>query len=374
MGGIELWKSTSVKAVSEKRATRHGSATGDDSAVPIYRTRAPDQAPDPTPDRNPQHEKTVDDVLHQMYEAAGRAEPRTVGGHRDTSGSDSETTQMAPIVGSEDNIPDDNPAPEEVDLVKNNDDKYNDPMETELDAVTASTGSIDNEYAFSGTNPDVAETEYFATGTPAETDLFAAGPAGAGLAGPVVTEETIVEEVPEHRRGTTDLGLLFLRIGVGGLLILHGLATFIGFGGGPSLTQLQDQYISMGWSFAVVVAVALPAIEIIAGVLLLVGLATPLGAALALVATSFQMMTAAAENSTGWNFLDGDNGGLLQLYLILTIAALAIQFTGPGMYGLDFSRTWSRRPLASSWIFVIVAVGVAIGAWWLVTGSLPVAF
>lgn len=362
-----------MKDVSEKRATRHGSATSDDSAVPIYRTRAPEQALDSTPDSGLVQEKNADDVLHKMYESAGRAEPRTVGGHHGKSGSDTDTTQMTPIVVAEGNFPDDNPAPEEVDLVKNKDNKYNDPMETELDAVTASTGAVDNEYAFSDTDPDAVETQYFTAGSSAETDLFATGPDDAGLAAPVVTEETIVEDVPEHRRGTTDLGLLFLRVGVGGLLILHGLSTFFGFGGGPGLTQLQDHFISMGWSFAVVVAVALPAIEIIAGVLLVVGLATPLGAALALVATSFYMMAAASENTTGWNFLDGDNGGVLQLYLILTVAALAIQFTGPGMYGLDYSRTWSRRPLASSWIFVIVAVAVALGAWWLVTGTVPTA-
>lgn len=395
-----------MKDVSDTRRKNANAPSGSgdaDVAEPVYRTLAHDST-EPTEiaegDEQVGRTRTADEVLHGVYAQAGRSEPRTVGGSGGDAGADSETTQMEPIV-----VPDDQSA-EEVETVNRKDENFNEPTETELDAVTES-GPGDNRYfdtddaetemfassddaatemfadSSGGVTPDES-TEMYSTTDPAETDLLfadgAAGVAGAGagagaaggLGGPVlVEEEVVVEDTPEHRRGTTDLGLLFLRLGVGGLLLIHGLSTLIGFGGGMGVSGLQDQYIDWGWSFAVIVAVALPAIEIIAGVLLVVGLATPLGAALALVATAFQTLAVAADNSTGWNFLDGDNGAMLQVYLLLTVGALALQFTGPGVYGLDYSRTWSRRPLASSWIFVVVAIAVAVAAWWFVTGGLP---
>ena len=59
------------------------------------------------------------------------------------------------------------------------------------------------------------------------------------------------------------------------------------------------------------------------------------------------------------------------LPLVLGGALIALQFTGPGTWAVDYPRGWARRPLASSWIFIVVAV-VALGAlWWFGAGVNP---
>lgn len=174
----------------------------------------------------------------------------------------------------------------------------------------------------------------------------------------------------DPRRGTLDFGLLLLRLGVGGMLLMLGLATFFQFGGAPGIGALEAQFADNGYNFAGVIAVAIPTIQVIAGGLLVLGLATPLGAALALAISAFLTMFEVAVGDSGWNVL-AEGAEPVRLHLALTAAALALQFTGPGRYGIDFSRGWARRPLASSWIFCILAIAAAIGLWYLTAGQLP---
>ncbi|MFD5867314.1 DoxX family protein [Corynebacterium sp. NPDC060344] len=174
----------------------------------------------------------------------------------------------------------------------------------------------------------------------------------------------------DPRRGTLDFGLLLLRLGVGGMLLMLGLATFFQFGGAPGIGALEAQFADNGYNLAGIIAIAIPTVQVIAGGLLVLGLATPLGAALALAISAFLTMFEVAVGDSGWNVL-AVGAEPVRLHLALTAAALALQFTGPGRYGIDFSRGWARRPLASSWIFCILAVAAAVGLWYLVAGQLP---
>ena len=174
----------------------------------------------------------------------------------------------------------------------------------------------------------------------------------------------------DPRRGTLDFGLLLLRLGVGGMLLMLGLATFFQFGGAPGIGALEAQFADNGYNFAGIIAVAIPTVQVIAGGLLVLGLATPLGAALALAISAFLTMFEVAVGDSGWNVLAA-GAEPVRLHLALTAAALALQFTGPGRYGIDFGRGWARRPLASSWIFCILAIAAAIGLWYLTAGQLP---
>lgn len=174
----------------------------------------------------------------------------------------------------------------------------------------------------------------------------------------------------DPRRGTLDFGLLLLRLGVGGMLLMLGLATFFQFGGAPGIGAMEAQFADNGYNFAGIIAVAIPTVQVIAGGLLVLGLATPLGAALALAISAFLTMFEVAVGDSGWNVLAA-GAEAVRLHLALTAAALALQFTGPGRYGIDFSRGWARRPLASSWIFCILAIAAAIGLWYLTAGQLP---
>ncbi|MFC3851101.1 DoxX family protein [Corynebacterium hansenii] len=174
----------------------------------------------------------------------------------------------------------------------------------------------------------------------------------------------------DPRRGTLDLGLLLLRLGVGGMLLMLGLATFFQFGGAPGIGTLEAQFADNGYNYANVIAIAIPTIQVIAGGLLVLGLATPLGAALALAISAFLTMFEVAIGDSGWNVL-AEGAEPVRLHLALTATALALQFTGPGRYGIDFSRGWARRPLASSWIFCALAIAAAVGLWYLTAGQLP---
>lgn len=174
----------------------------------------------------------------------------------------------------------------------------------------------------------------------------------------------------DPRRGTLDLGLLLLRLGVGGMVLMLGLATFFQFGGAPGIGTLEAQFAANGYNFAGVIAVAIPTVQVIAGGLLVLGLATPLGAALALAISAFLTMFEVAVGDSGWNVLAA-GAEPVRLQLALTASALALQFTGPGRYGIDFSRGWARRPLASSWIFCLLAIAAAVALWYFSAGQLP---
>ena len=52
------------------------------------------------------------------------------------------------------------------------------------------------------------------------------------------------------RRGTQDLGLLVLRLGVGAILIVHGLQKAFGLWGGPGLDGWGDSLTAMGFKYA----------------------------------------------------------------------------------------------------------------------------
>ncbi|WP_295627145.1 DoxX family protein [uncultured Corynebacterium sp.] len=183
-------------------------------------------------------------------------------------------------------------------------------------------------------------------------------------------EDDDYRDDPDPRRGTLDLGLLLLRLGVGGMLLMLGLATFFQFGGAPGIGTLEAQFADNGYNYAGIIAVAIPTVQVIAGGLLVLGLATPLGAALALAISAFLTMFEVALGTDGWNIL-AEGAEPVRLHLMLTAAALALQFTGPGRYGIDFSRGWARRPLASSWIFCILAIVAAVALWYLAAGQVP---
>ena len=84
------------------------------------------------------------------------------------------------------------------------------------------------------------------------------------------------------RRGTQDLGLLLLRVAVGVLLIAHGLQKAFGWWGGPGFGGWEESLTQMGFQHAGILTYVATVGQIAAGVLLVLGLFTPLAAAGAL--------------------------------------------------------------------------------------------
>ena len=161
------------------------------------------------------------------------------------------------------------------------------------------------------------------------------------------------------KRGTTSFGLFLLRTVLGAYLLVRGLQTMFAFGGDPGVDVFQGQLEQ--YNFTDVLAIGIPVAEIVAGGLLILGLVTPFGAALAAVVSGFMAL----------HNLDGFQGSLwpygmnpyIQVWAALTVVSISIIFVGPGRVSLDRSRGWANRPLASAWIFFIVAAAGIAGLW-----------
>ncbi|MGE3268607.1 MAG: DoxX family membrane protein [Chloroflexota bacterium] len=125
-----------------------------------------------------------------------------------------------------------------------------------------------------------------------------------------------------------DAGLLLLRLVVGGLMFGHGAQKLFGWWGGPGLTG----FIGMtgghlrfrpAWLWGPVGALS----ETVGGLLVLLGLLHPLGAA-AIVAA--MLIAISVHWPAFWATERGYEYALLNL-----VAALGLALAGPGAYALD---------------------------------------
>ncbi|EEW17561.1 DoxX family protein [Corynebacterium jeikeium] len=191
----------------------------------------------------------------------------------------------------------------------------------------------------------------------ANGDRNAAAAAGTDAAGAVA----------EVKRGTTSFGLFILRAVLGAYLLVRGLQTLFAFGGDPGVDVFQSQLEN--YNFTDILAIGIPVAEVVAGGLLLLGLVTPFGAALATIVSGFM----------AFHNLDSFQGTLwpyglnpyVQLWAALTVASISLIFLGPGRISLDRSRGWATRPLASAWIFFVVAAAATAALWLGVGGGNP---
>jgi putative oxidoreductase len=174
------------------------------------------------------------------------------------------------------------------------------------------------------------------------------------------------------RRGTQDLGLLLLRLAVGVLLIGHGLQKAFGLWGGPGFDGFEDSLTGMGFQHADILTYVATGGQLAAGVLLVLGLFTPVAGAgaLAYLVTGLlaDAMTAHEEARLSSFLTDGHE---YKVILIAAVAALIL--IGPGRYGFDAGRGWARRPFIGSFVALLVGVGAGIAAWVFLNGGNPLA-
>jgi putative oxidoreductase len=174
------------------------------------------------------------------------------------------------------------------------------------------------------------------------------------------------------RRGTQDLGLLLLRLAVGALLISHGLQKAFGWWDGPGFDGFETSLTDMGFQHANILTYVATGGQIAAGVLLILGLFTPVAAAgaLAYLVTGIlaEAMMAHEEARLSSFLTDGH-----EYKVILVCAVAAIILIGPGRYGLDAGRGWARRPFIGSFAALLLGVGAGIAAWVLLNGGNPLA-
>jgi putative oxidoreductase len=138
-----------------------------------------------------------------------------------------------------------------------------------------------------------------------------------------------------------DVGLLAIRLGVGGTLFAHGAQKLFGWFGGGGLDGTAKMFDSIGFKPGKVNAVAAGLGEAGGGTLVALGLATPAAGA----AVAGTMAVAASMHADNGFFAQG---GGLEYPAVLGLVAGALALTGPGDLSLDaavghsLNRSWMR--------------------------------
>ncbi|RRD60774.1 DoxX family protein [Tannerella forsythia] len=127
-----------------------------------------------------------------------------------------------------------------------------------------------------------------------------------------------------------DAGLLVLRLSLGILMLLHGLAKLTH--GAEGIGQMLS---AAGWPSWIAYGVYIG--EIVAPILIILGYATRMAASVFL----FNMVVAVAMVHAGDIFALGNTGGwAIELQGLYLFGALTLMFTGAGKYALSQKNWW----------------------------------
>ena len=151
-----------------------------------------------------------------------------------------------------------------------------------------------------------------------------------------------------------DTGLLIARLVFGLSLCAHGAQKLFGWFGGNSLTATGGFFDQLGFRPGRVFAAIASATELVAGLLIALGLLGPVGPGLML---SVMIVAAGAVHWTQ-GFFAASNG--IELPLLYATVAILLALTGPGHFSLDASlgleALWSP-----AWASAALTVGVIGG-------------
>jgi putative oxidoreductase len=173
------------------------------------------------------------------------------------------------------------------------------------------------------------------------------------------------------RRGTQDLGLLVLRVALGVVFIAHGLQNAFGWWGGLGLQGFKETLTEAGYHNANLLTYLAAGGQIASGVLLVLGLFTPVAGAVALAfLVNSVLATFTAQREDGGLFVFGTEAEYL---LVLLAATASLILAGPGRYGFDGGRGWARRPFIGSFLALLIGVVGGIAAWLFLRGNNPFA-
>ena len=121
-----------------------------------------------------------------------------------------------------------------------------------------------------------------------------------------------------------DVGLLLLRLAVGGVMAAHGAQKLFGWFGGYGLEGTSGWLESLGFRPGRIQAAIAGWSEFLGGLLLVLGLLTPLGAA-AVIGVMI-----VAIGSVHWEKGFFNSAGGYEFNLLLAVVAAALAFTGAG--------------------------------------------
>ena len=150
---------------------------------------------------------------------------------------------------------------------------------------------------------------------------------------------------------TVDVALFILRVGVGLIFAVHGAQKLFGVWNGPGFAGWTAAMDRMGYRPARLFAGVSATAEFAGGLLLAIGLFTPLAAFL-LVAQSVVIIGAAHWRS---GFFNKDNG--FEFPLALVTGVVAVLFAGPGALSVDAAIGFALTPEVRVALFVFAIAG-----------------
>jgi putative oxidoreductase len=172
-------------------------------------------------------------------------------------------------------------------------------------------------------------------------------PVDAVSTGPASHFEDEDERKPFGWTAGPDLGLLVLRLALGGVFVVHGLQKVLGLFGGPGIDGFTAFLQQSGFREPRILAWVTGGTELAGGALLVLGLFTPLAAAGILA-----VMANAIVVKWGGGFFGAPG---IELESAFAVMAFTLLFAGPGRVAIDKGRSWFRRPLLSGFIFLFIA-------------------
>ncbi len=125
------------------------------------------------------------------------------------------------------------------------------------------------------------------------------------------------------------VGLLILRVVIGALFAGHGTQKLFGWFGGHGIDGTARLMDSLRYRSGRAAAVLAGLTEALSGLLLILGLLTPLAAA-GVIGVMLSAIAAVHLRNGLWNISGG-----IELPLMYAAAAAAIGFTGPGRFSVD---------------------------------------
>jgi putative oxidoreductase len=150
-----------------------------------------------------------------------------------------------------------------------------------------------------------------------------------------------------------DLALFALRLVVGGLFAAHGAQKLFGSLGGHGLDGTGQFFEQLGLRPGRRHATVAGAGEFGGGLLLVLGLLTPLGAAAIIGVMTVAVMTVHAAK--GWQNTEGG----FEYNLVLAVAAFALAAAGPGGWSLD--NAFGLDISGAGWGIAALAAGILGG-------------
>src|SRR5699024_281120 len=330
-------------------------------------------------------EATKEVPRSSVFDRPGRAQPQeitpntTQAPQSTVESQPRETMNMGPTTGSNNSPYDDrdfarsdssyDQAPGSVNSAA---DYGNEPTTVQPAASPAGGGSFAAGCAAAGAGAaSMAATQHFDSPSQYSDETALALDADSAAAAQEEEEKALRRQY--GKRGTIDFRLLFIRIALGGYLIIEGVRTLFSIGASTGISGLESEYGS--YAMADILAMGIPVGQLVAGVFLVLGLLTPFASMLALVVTGVMSIHELAGAGTGLDVFAWPES--LWLGLVLFVVNVGVQFTGPGFISVDSAlgvkalSSPARRPLASSWVFFILGAAALFAVWWFGAGINP---